>query len=617
MTNQRTDKSDNSLGSRLFEALTQEEIAALLDAVFVVLSSDMQHSVLDQLSPDTQQTVRHVLWPLQATDDAETLPDQPVSIAKLEQTWGKLWRKWDRVVAEASEEDGGYVIQEPHWEPPYFNETAVIHDLEEIAKEMRPLIPNAIEHFFSPSDGFAEAIAVMEDEISAGMPEWIYVEGFYLEKNLTFCLLEWEWLRFKRDAEIEEKGHDAFAFAEHILEWVDSFSQVTLDSEKLWDFFTQLPETDQETIFRGLTQHKGTPPWQTELENSYSHWHAFYMHCVDKYAPEQYLDNLRETIPQQWQNGLPVIEDLLDKQNFQESLTVVNETLPSMLKSEQVREAWAPETRLLYPLVQRHDNGDVRLQNHKTLLDYYQQISKGLGQKELVKALSLQLITFEHCFNWEAMFKAFAETKVSEPVRQALFASWREYIIQRAKPSSWSWGWNRPEPRDTWWLQWLIDSIVDDQKGPIWFQQRMVEWLTHLPGEEKELGEDYAFLRLLTKDLSEIDSREKDQYPQFYQVVIRPGTLRSPDQASRRDYLKQYASDDLMYQIMGYWKAYLKNFVPKPENVHKADYTEHARWMAALRELDSQSYEALLEKWHIDHHRRRNLWKAMSKMELD
>jgi hypothetical protein len=215
------------------------------------------------------------------------------------------------------------------------------------------------------------------------------------------------------------------------------------------------------------------------------------------------------------------------------------------------------------------------------------------------------------------MFKAFAKTPFSEPVRQALFTSWREYIIQRAKPSAWSWGWNRPEPRDSWWLHWLIDSIVDDQKGSAWFQRQMTDWLTHLPGQKKDLGEDYEFLRLLTKDLSEIDSRQKDQYPQFYAVVIRPGELKSPDQTSRRAYLKQYASDDLIYQVMGYWKAYLQNFVPRPESVEKADYTSHARWMVALRELVPQSYEVLLEKWRIDHHRRRNLWQAMAKAGLD
>jgi hypothetical protein len=72
-----------------------------------------------------------------------------------------------------------------------------------------------------------------------------------------------------------------------------------------------------------------------------------------------------------------------------------------------------------------------------------------------------------------------------------------------------------------------------------------------------------------------------------------------------------------MYQVMGYWKAYLQNFVPKPENAHNSDYTQHAHWMAALRELAPQNYEALLANWRVDHHRRRNLWKAMSELGLD
>jgi hypothetical protein len=611
MSNQKTDKPDSSLGNRLLEALTQGEIAGLLDAIFAVLSPDTQRTMLDQLSPDTRRTVRHVLSRPQESDDAETLPGQPVSIAKLEQTWHKLWGKWDTIVDEASNEEGDYIAQEAHWEPPYFDQYAFAQDLEKVAETMRPLIQSAIEHRFEPDMGFAEAISEAEDAIAAGMPEWIYLdEGFDLEANLTHCLLTWEWLKFK------EANQKAFAFAELILEWEDGFAYASLDSNTLLEFFTELPETDQKEIFDGLSQNKDAGPWKSCLDNVHDHWHILYLHYVDEFAPERYLDNLRPTIPNQWRNGLPVIEDLLVKQDYEESLKVMKETLSSLLKYEQVREAWTPETVLLCPLIQRHDNDAARLQEHKTLLDYYQQISKGLGQSELVKALSLQLITFEHCFDWEAMFKAFAETPVSEQVRQALFASWREYIIRRAKPSTWSWGRDRTKPHDIWWLHWLIDSIVDGKKGPTWFQQQMVEWLIHLPGKKQALGEDYGFLRLLTKDLSEIDSREQDRYPQFYEVVIRSGELRSPDQASRRAYLKQYASDDLMYQVMGYWQAYLKNFVPKPENAHKSNYTEHAHWMVALRELAPDSYETLRHKWGVDHHRRRNLWKAMAKVGL-
>jgi hypothetical protein len=237
-----------------------------------------------------------------------------------------------------------------------------------------------------------------------------------------------------------------------------------------------------------------------------------------------------------------------------------------------------------------------------------------LDQTELVNVLKLQLIAFEHCFNWETMLKAFTEVPVSPQARQALFESWRNYIIQKTRPQTWGYGWTQTQ--DTWWLYWLIDSLSDQQKGVAWFQQKIRQWLAQLPGDRRSLGEDYDFLRLLTEDLSEMSGRYREQYPQFFQVVIRPGELSTPDQASRQMYLKQYAPKDLMEQVMAYWQAHLQNLVPRPEEVQKSDYTAHARWLAALRELSPLSYEALLETWRVEHHRRRNLWAALARLGL-
>jgi hypothetical protein len=610
MPNQKTAKQNSTLGDNLFEALTQQEIATLLNALLATLPPGMQDAMLDQLSPNTRQTVQRILS--DSLTPGATSPTKAVSTAKLEQTWSNLWQRWDAIVDEAAQEDGQYMAQDEHWEPPYFDQTAFIYDLEQVAQEMRPLVQSAFENNFSPDVGFADALSAAEDDMSAAMPDWIEIdESFDLEENLTFCLLEWEWLKFK------DEGGDAFAFAKQILDWEETFTYVVLDGNTFLNFFTQLPEADQAAIFEGLTSHKSTPSWKKGLENTYSHWHILYMYYVEQYTPEQYLDNLRTTISQQWQNGLPVIEDLLAKQDYQESLKVIQETLAAMLKHEQGEPSWTPETSLLFATVNWYGDDAGRLENHRTLLDYYQQTAKELDQIQLVNALSLQLIAFDHCFDWETMLKAIEEVAVSQQTRQALLASWRDYIIKRAKPYSWGGFEWRTQPRDTWWLHWLIESIVDEEIGPVWFQQKMRQWLTRLPGDQSSLGEDFGFLRLLTKDLTEISAPGKCQYPKFYQVVVRPNELSSPDHTSRQAYLKQYAANDLLDQVMAYWKTHLQNFVPRPEAAQKSDYTQHAHWMAALRELAPQSYEDLLNTWRVDHHRRRNLWEAMSRMGLD
>lgn len=284
MLNQKTTKQNSTLGRNLIEALTLQEIAGLLDALFEPLPPDMQDTVLNQLPPDTRQTVQHILSPPQPPDDAETTPAKPISTAKLEQGWYNLWDEWDGIVDEAAQEDGEYMIQDEHWEPPYFDPSAFIYDLEQVAARMRPLVRSAVQHNFSPDLGFADALSIAEDEISAGMPEWIHLdEGFYLEENLTFCLLEWEWLKC-RDTE-----GDAFVFAEHIMDCEDSFTHTVLDGNTFLDFFTQLPETDQEAIFKGLTQHKDTPSWKKRLGNTRSYWHTLYMHYVEQHTPERYM----------------------------------------------------------------------------------------------------------------------------------------------------------------------------------------------------------------------------------------------------------------------------------------------------------------------------------------
>jgi hypothetical protein len=610
MPNQKTVKPERSLGLQLVEALTQQEITRLLDVLLTALPPEIRDKALGQLQPDTRQTVQRILAEPITAAETKAAPAVSISLAKLAQLWASLWQEWGRIVGEAIEEDGAYMTQEVHWEPPYFDETAFIADLEQVAKKMRPLLQSAFEHQFSPGTSFVEALAEAEDDVSTALPEWIYLESLDLAENLTFCLLEWEWLTSK------EEEQDAFAFAQQILDQEDSFSYLALDSNAFLDFFTQLPETDQKVIFQGLTEHKNQPPWQELLRDTYSHWHAFYMYCVEQYAPEQYLDHLRDTIPQQWQNGLPIIEDFLTKQEYQEGLQVVKETLQAMLKSEQMDETWTPETSLLFVSVNRRYSNAAVLENYQKLLNYYRQIAQHLEQTDLVNILDLQLVAFDHFFDWKAIFKAFAEVSIPQHIHQALFESWRDYIIQRAKPYTYTWGFGQTQSRDMWWLHWLIDSIVDEQKGPAWFQQKMRQWLAQLPGERKALGEDYEFLRLLTKDLTEVDGQSKTQYPQFYQWVIRPDELSTPDQASRQVYLKQYAPDDLMDWVMAYWKVNLQNLVPRPENAEKSDYTSHARWMAALRELAPSDYESLLAKWRVEHQRRRNLWRDLAQLGL-
>lgn len=596
-------------GDRLFAALTYEEITQLLDVCFTVMPPDLQVRVLQQLQPDTRQTVEQVLDPSQADGGGQSPGGAPVSIAKLAQVWSTAWQEWHRIVDAAAQEEGPYMAQEAHWEPPYFDTTIFVEDLETVAATMRPLVRTAFEEAWSPYSGFAEALQEAEEDIAAAMPDWIEIhDGFYLEEHLTICLLTWEWLMAMDD------DQDAFGFAQRIRQWENQFKYVSLQADALVEFFTELSEADQQLVFNGLSAHQETPLWRQSLDNTYDAWHTLYIYFIEQYAPERYLHTLRPTISQQWQNGLPIIEDLLAKHDYSESLAVIEETLAAFLRFTSRDASWDPETSLLFPRVGGGHHGDRYLDSHKTLLGYYRDTAQGLGQTERANALELQLNAFNHCYDWQMMFDAFAAAKLPKKIRQALIQSWRDHIVQQAEPHMWEWG--RAKGNDTWWLHWLIESILDTRKGPTWFQNRLAAWLGSLSGKQAASTADFAFLRLLSKDVTEMNGIKHHPYPTFYQAVVSPEYLTASDDTSRQAYLKQYAADDVWDQVMAYWQTHLHDWMPGPETAQQSDYTHHAEWMAALHEVAPSAYETLLAQWRVDHHRRRNLWKAMTEAGL-
>jgi hypothetical protein len=528
------------LGSRIFEALTEAEIFQLLDKLFAVLSDEQRAAVFSKLKPDTKATLTQILTPPPTIESEQTTKTQPTSLAKLAQTWSKLWREWNEIISEASQEEGKYIVQERHWEEPYFDNYTLVEDLEAIcasqqrfaiATKMQPLVKTAFDNNFSYDDGFAVNLLEAESDISDGIPDWMGIhDGIHLEGAITHCLLEWEWLL------AQEQGQDGFKFAENIREWEEKFVHISLDGDAVIDFCSDLPDVQKQLTFAGMTANKENSLWKRYLENTHSHWHMFYMETMRQFAtPEIYLNNLRSTITQEWENGLPVIEDLLAKQEYRESVVVIQETLNSLLQHKQDKQAWTPETSLLFLLMGGYSHGNVNQENAKKLLRYYQQAVRELGETERVNALEIQCIAFECCYDWSRMLEAFAETPVTKKTRQTLLKFWRESIIKRCTPHSYLNFYTREQSVEIWWLHWLLDSITNEKAGRAWFGQQAIAWLANLPGDRGELGGEYGVLRLLTNDLSDIKFQGKSPYPKFYEVVVLPSQQSTPDDTSRRN----------------------------------------------------------------------------------
>jgi hypothetical protein len=168
-------KPQASLGSRIFEALTETEISQLLDELFVVISDEQRSLVFSKLQPDTQATLTQIIAPPQTIESEQTTKAQPTSLAKLAQTWSELWRQWNQIIWEASQDEGKYIVQEHHWEEPYFDNYTLVEDLEAVAQKMKPLVKTAFENRFNNDDGFAVSLLSAESDISDGIPDSIAI----------------------------------------------------------------------------------------------------------------------------------------------------------------------------------------------------------------------------------------------------------------------------------------------------------------------------------------------------------------------------------------------------------------------------------------------------------
>jgi hypothetical protein len=191
--------NEGDILKRLSAGLSEEEIRRVLAGALNSLDQAGVDRLLRRLGSETGTALRRVL-------DADNSKHSPVpGRAKIKEEWEQAWADWNSQIAEASDREGDYVIQEHHWEQPYFDPLSVTNDLEPIAARMRKLLPRVFDENIDPDFSFAQAVQESIEEIKSGPADGIdpfAYEVFALGPEVTACLIDWEW----RSAPAEEDG---------------------------------------------------------------------------------------------------------------------------------------------------------------------------------------------------------------------------------------------------------------------------------------------------------------------------------------------------------------------------------------------------------------------------
>lgn len=187
-----------AIAEALQRNLTAEEIRRIAASAVLDLDPAARTRLIGRLGPETGGALDRLLKGGGGGRSRGTAHVATPSEERIRKDWKRAWSEWDRCVSESGDKDGKYVVQEHHWEEPYFDGSALADDLEPIAKRMWKVLPRVFDGDLDPGFSFAEAIAESADEIGTGLPEWIDPsagDGTQLGPVATGCLLEWEWRR--------------------------------------------------------------------------------------------------------------------------------------------------------------------------------------------------------------------------------------------------------------------------------------------------------------------------------------------------------------------------------------------------------------------------------------
>jgi hypothetical protein len=593
-------KKKIKIGQLLMESLTTEQIACMLEVV--ASAGDLKRLMADfkKADPDMAATLDNILKGDRSSADGKT-EIRLASHKRIMEYWNSLWRNWHEIVAEVGNEEGKFAVQDHHWEEPYFDGSFFASDLEPVAQDMLGLIDDVYRSVGNP-DLFLEALTDIEENISS-YPEWMgveYGEPCELEKNATLCVLKWLW------SGLQHEPHPGFTLLEEVFKIEEFYELVYLNQNACVEFFVKLPADACREIYTYLEDEADA----VDLSNVYSHWHQIHHDYESRFDSTKYLETCREHLGHNWRYGRPLVDDALNRKEFQEAERWLENTFSSFLERKR-QSKWYPELSLL---IRQHEYYMEEGQEEVAdLLLIWSKVSSKLGDVQRGAAAQLQGVIFRLTLDCEAVIKEYKRLinpKIKKTI-DPLFEQWKTEMAER----SLSHYMDAPSVSDSW-VHWLIEAGLDPKKKKEWFLSELNSWLSKLKKDKKTFKKQCRWLARLTSDLPGSKALEQ-KYPVFCKTAL-------PEEALPADLLGKFRCSGLkkmkagpsLSLAMEVWKEHLHLIVPDPANAYKSDYTNHASWCKAVQELNQKTYNALISRWRKKHNRRRNLWRDMKAIGL-
>lgn len=591
--------NEKEILKRLSAGLSGPEIQRVLAGALGALDQAGVERLLKQVGSETGAALREVL----ETHNAKRSPVP--GKAKVKEEWERAWNDWDARIAEACDSEGEYVIQEHHWEEPYFDPLSVTHDLEPIAARMRKLIPRVFDENLDPDFSFAEAVQGDVEEIESSLPDWMDPfanEGFALGPEATACLIDWDGRMARR------QRMAAFHFVDKLCGLEISTKGLGLDEKAVARFIRGLSAEAKQDVLKGIQAKRNQNPWKQALDSAHAGWFQIYNELCRTQERPVYLENCRKRISQDWTLALPVIKDLKRRKEHVEVLSLCAAALRSFLCLREGEKFDIRGDLLVERAGYRLDGQpDARLLD---LLDIWREAANALQEEEIAAALQLQAELLKGWKNWDRAIAAFR--CVPQPrffsLRECLFSQWRELVAEKSM-GQFLYGGYEDAPKAPHWVHALADATWEGEGSRASFCASLRQWLKRTEENTEALRQSERVLARLCLDLG--SAAWLSQVSRTLERLLAYGWSDDPAlRASRRKWLERLGAPCVVPELLAFWKRNVHRLVPDPGHCG-GDYESCADWAKALGEINPTFCKQLLRQWSVAHHRRKNLWRAL------
>ncbi len=181
----RITRPNEIIAHKLVNGLTREEQAELLGRLLDTVRGKERKDLLESLEPEVAAMIEDG-----SAAGGESLPEAS-SNARFAEKFDSALEEWSDAIWELQEEEGDYVYQDRHWEPPDLDACRFAEDIEKCAVKTLPLLPRAGKLGLEGESLFFDFCAGIEDSLRS-LPEYIYTEeGISFPENATLCVLTW------------------------------------------------------------------------------------------------------------------------------------------------------------------------------------------------------------------------------------------------------------------------------------------------------------------------------------------------------------------------------------------------------------------------------------------